>query len=271
MRPDVIQPSSAAAAAEEIRGRVPVVSPSCYDLLGVPRDAAPGLLDLAFQRRRGEIRERTGDLPQSDVEAMLARIDEAYRILADPPAARRYHLYRAQVETGLVVADASAFVSLAPDEVATDPGSRGPAVELAGPIDARQSAPAVEDEWAVQAVFDEDDDIEVQRTQARAPAFPSALGLLADVVLAAPAPGDRASAPRRFSRRDAPPWLALDPAEPGAMRPPPYSPLSIPGSSIPPAASPGLVRHAARRDDRPPWETHHPDSSRPETGPPETP
>ena len=109
------------------------------------------------------------------------------------------------------------------------------------------------DEWDVDGVFDEEDDIEAQQTQAAAPAYPGGLGLLAEVVLAAPIPG-RARQPRRFEPRTAPPWLELDPPDSGALAAHSRAFQSVPGSSIPVAPGPDPSGHPHEPEHIPPWE-----------------
>jgi len=213
---------------------MPVVSPSCYELLGVPSDAPEPLLDWSRAQRRREAHQRVGELDRVEVDALVARIDEAFRILADPASARRYRLYRAQLDGGRRVTHPEDLSSLGPaDEDEDDTLTSG-------------------DEWDTSSVFDEEDDREVQRTQAAAPAFPPALGLLAEVVLAAPAPGERRAA-RRYPTRRSPPWLDLDPPEPAALgrRPSPFP--STPGALIPAASGPDPSGHNPNLD-LPPWE-----------------
>ena len=211
---------------------MPVVSPSCYELLGVPADAPGSLLEWSRAQRQREIRQRVGELERAEAEALVARIDEAFRILSDPAVSRRYRLYRSQLDAGRRIAH--------PEDL-TDPAEEdeGDTV-ISG------------DEWQVEAIFDEDDDIEVQRTEAAAPAFSGALGLLAEVVLAAPAPGERRSA-RRYPTRGAPPWLDVEPPDAQAVEPPSASFPSVPGSPIP-AIHPDPSGRHLNPETLPPWE-----------------
>ena len=217
---------------------MPVVSQSCYELLGVPADAHGPLLDWSRAQRRREAEQRLGELGKPEVEALVARIDEAFQILSDPAASRRYRQYRSQIDAGRRVAHPEDLSTLSPDE------------EEAGQ---EEDTVTTLDEWDVDGVFDEEDDIEAQKTQAAAPAFPGGLGLLAEVVLAAPIPGEGRQ-PRRFDTRIAPPWLDLDPPDPAAMTPSSPSTQSIPGSSIPAAPGPDPSGRPLEPEHVPPWE-----------------
>jgi hypothetical protein len=72
-----------------------VLSPSCYELLGVPADAPRPTLGRAWSTRRSLLLQRVGNLPVRDVDALVARLDESFQILADPAKARRYRQYQA--------------------------------------------------------------------------------------------------------------------------------------------------------------------------------
>ena len=109
-----------------------------------------------------------GELDRGEVDTLVARIDEAFRILADPVVSRRYRLYRSHLEAGRRIAH--------PEDLSSLPADADEAADEDG--DTLTSV----DEWDVDSVFDEEDDIESQRTQAAAPSFPGGLGLLAEVV-----------------------------------------------------------------------------------------
>lgn len=94
---------------------MPVVSSTCYELLGVPVEAPRDQLELAWTERRREAEGRLGALPAESVEALCAQVDEAFRILADPIRAARYRKYRALL-------DALDPPDLDPDLDTTDPG-----------------------------------------------------------------------------------------------------------------------------------------------------
>ncbi len=285
---------------------MPVVSPSCYELLGVPVDAPRRTLSRAWAERRRAAVDRADALDEADVDALTARLDEAFRILADPEAARRYRMYRDHVESGRSFVSPHDFASLAPDEVVTHPGVRlpaeiaaldadledtlhepveadaataaaaatdpaavttpaaaapaadaDPALDVADPdeiTDEWELPPDPDDGWDVVTPLDDEDDNEVSRTDAMAPAFPGGLGLLADVVLAVPAsfasPADEAAPPRRHLRAPLPPW-ALDPPEPDSMQPPVHA------TTRPSGEPPRRHQLTARTNpgaDRPPWE-----------------
>lgn len=213
---------------------MPVVSPSCYELLGVPADAPGSLLEWSRAQRRREASQRLGELAPVEVDALVARIDEAFRILADPGVARRYRLYRSQLDADHHIGH--------PEDLAATPSE-----------DDDDDTLTSDHEWQVEAVFDEEDDIELQKTQGAAPAFSGALGLLAEVVLAAPAPGQR-RAGRRYPTRGAPPWLDVDPPEPAALPAPTASFRSVPGSSIPAPPGPDPSGRHPTPETLPPWE-----------------
>jgi hypothetical protein len=96
---------------------MPVVSATCYELLGVPVEAPIDAIEGAWKLRRREAERRLGALPAEEVEALCARVDEAYRILADPIRADRYRRYRAQFERDVPAGEWGHD----PDAVGTDP------------------------------------------------------------------------------------------------------------------------------------------------------
>ncbi len=213
---------------------MPVVSPSCYELLGVPSDAPEPLLDWSRAQRRREAHQRVGELDRVEVDALVARIDEAFRILADPASARRYRLYRAQLDGGRRVTHPEDLSSLGPaDEDEDDTLTSG-------------------DEWDMPPEWRASYDREVQRTLGAARAFRPGGGVVAVVAPAPPAPGARRAA-RRYPTRRSPPWLDLDPPEPAALgrRPSPFP--STPGALIPAASGPDPSGHNPNLD-LPPWE-----------------
>lgn len=224
---------------------MPVVSPSCYELLGVPVDSPRPTLSRAWSERRAEAR-RAGDLDEADVDALTARIDEAFRILSDGGTASRYRIYQSQLQSGLDVGRPEDFGQLPPDQINTDPGRRVPVANLGGPLtlDDDPDTDSITDEWKVD-LLDDDDEAEVSRTEAFAPSFPAALGLLADLVLAVPA-GEPPVLPRRNTRGPLPPWHLMPP-DADSMEPP--APTE-PGTATPRRAhavtQPGL--------EQPPWE-----------------
>jgi len=227
---------------------MPVVSPSCYELLGVPVDAPRADLGRAWSERREAV---TGSevLDEADVDALAARIDEAFRILSNGSAASRYRIYQAHLKSGAGLGEPRDFGRLPPDQVNTDPGRPVPVADFAGPptldADDDQIDESIRDEWHIDPL-DEEDEVEASRTEAMAPAFPAALGLLADLVLAVPAGEPRSATPRHHAHAPLPPW-DLDPPEPDAMEPPE-------------ATRPGKPRPSAARattqpgSERPPWD-----------------
>jgi hypothetical protein len=231
---------------------MPVVSPSCYELLGVPIDAPRSRLSRAWAERRDSTLGRSDSLDEGDIDAITSRIDEAFQILADGGSARRYRMYRAQLKSGRPLQHPEDLAELAPDQVSTDPGRAVPApvADLAGPptLDQDDEEPieSMTDEWDVRT-FDDEDDLESSRTQAMAPAFLAGLGLLADVVLAIPVGEPRTAAPRRHTRAPLPPWH-LAPPEPERMEPP----IDVTAPGRPP---PGSARAVTQPGDRrPPWD-----------------
>jgi len=228
---------------------VPVVSPSCYELLGVPVDAPRDAVSRAWAERREEAHRRLDSLGESELEAIASQLDEAFHILTDPDASRRYRMYRAQLASGRLVAHPTDMVRPPADEVATDPGRPVPTspAPLADPDE--EDAVTTLDEWLPDdewSDLDDEDDLERQRTEAMAPAFLGSFGLLAQAVLAVP---QRSAEPRPFSRRDAPPpWLSLDPPDPEGMEPPVFR--TVPGARAPEHPRAGLRPTL----DRPPWE-----------------
>lgn len=225
---------------------MPVVSPSCYELLGVPVDAPRDDVGRAWADRRTEARRRLGELGEDEIEAITCQLDEAFHILTDQDASRRYRMYRAQLTSSRPLAHPTDFVRAPADEVSTDPGRPVPTASDSG----GQDAVTTYDEWVPDDEWlqhDEEDEQEQQRTEAMAPAFLGTIGMLAQAVLAVPQ--RRADATRPFSRRDAPPpWLAVDPPEPGGVQSPVHRTESR-------AKAPDSPRAGLRPvPDRPPWE-----------------
>jgi hypothetical protein len=233
---------------------VPVVSPSCYELLGVPVDAPRSLLDWARSQRRREADQRLGELDGAEVEALSARIDEAFQILADGHRSRRYRVYRAQLDAGRRIVHPEDLSSIGAVERAADPGLDAACELGGGPLVEADDEDAVTtlDEWDVGGEYDE-----ALQPANEPTAFPGSLGLLADVVLAAPAPGELRAAPRTLGRIEFPPWLALEAPDPEAMEPPVHYFATTPGTLPLAPPSPDRTARPARRD-RPPWEGQSP-------------
>lgn len=111
---------------------MPVVSASCYELLGVPVDAPPDQLRSAWSRRRNEAQARLERLEAADLEALCARIDEAFQILADPVRAARYRAFRQELDEADTDFDETPTLDdiepvAQPEASVTDPGRRAPA------------------------------------------------------------------------------------------------------------------------------------------------
>ncbi|MCP4868397.1 MAG: hypothetical protein GY898_06740 [Proteobacteria bacterium] len=229
---------------------MPVVSPSCYELLGVPMDSPRPTLSRAWSERRAEV-GRSGSLDEADVDALTARIDEAFRILSDGGTASRYRIYQSQLKAGVGIGRPQDFGQLPPDQINTDPGRRSPLADFAGPptLDDDADTDEVTDEWKVDLLDDEDVN-EVSRTDAFAPSFPAALGVLADLVLAVPAGEPPAAVPRRHTRAPLPPWHLMPP-EADAMELPK---VTAPGEPTPSAARATTQPGNRVRAERPPWE-----------------
>ncbi|MEE2829129.1 MAG: hypothetical protein VX498_08070 [Myxococcota bacterium] len=139
----------------------------------MPVDAPRDRLTRAWNERREEALLRLGELPDGEVEALLNRLDEAYEILTDSDRTKQYKTYLHQGgDTGAVT---------------------GPEVFGALYTDETQEKPAM----------DED------KTLEDSPLLGEALGLLAQVVAASPAPGDsRGDEVKGLSMgEDLPPWL----------------------------------------------------------------
>ncbi len=117
---------------------MPVVSPSCYELLGVPVDAPEDQLRSAWSKRRSEAQRRLDRLAAEDLEALCARIDEAFQILADPVRAARYRAFREELDGAESDSDETPTLEDVPaaefplDEAPTEPGAaaQGDGVEL---------------------------------------------------------------------------------------------------------------------------------------------
>ncbi len=126
---------------------MPVISATCYELLGVPVEAPAEELESAWKLRRLEAEQRLGSLAAEEVEAICARVDEAFRILADPIRAERYRRYRETVERSAVDDPALEAPEWGhdPDAVLTDPGLRAWPPDLAAVTDDVEE-PAVSDD-----------------------------------------------------------------------------------------------------------------------------
>lgn len=130
---------------------MPVVSATCYELLGVPVEVPTDALESAWKLRRLEAQQRLGALAAEEVEALCARVDEAFRILADPIRSQRYRRYRAHLDgakrAALGEADPTELPEWGhdPDGVLTDPGLRAWPHELAPVTDEVATSPAIED------------------------------------------------------------------------------------------------------------------------------
>ncbi len=70
-----------------------VVSATCYELLGVPVHAPRTEVARAWHDRRREALDAGRQRSVEEVEALCARLDEAYRTLVDPHRAQRYRIY----------------------------------------------------------------------------------------------------------------------------------------------------------------------------------
>ncbi len=75
---------------------MPVVSATCYELLGVPVHASRSELTAAWIERRTRITKQPASFSPEQVEALCARLDEAFAILSDPKRNKRYRTYMAQ-------------------------------------------------------------------------------------------------------------------------------------------------------------------------------
>ena len=242
---------------------MPVVSPSCYELLGVPVRAEEREVGRAWRDRRAEALHRQADLDSDEILALSARLDEAFSILSDPIRSRHYRLYQSQLRSGRKIVHPEDFALLAPDSRATEPGVLASLPELeamASPYgDADEDEDAVQtlDEWDTEAP--EEESLDAERTARAAlgegPVLSTPrLGLMADVVLAVPLPGSPGSARSGADRRPAEaPWLALDAPDPEQMQPPVHAPpASRPGvSAALPSSSSSTVK---RPPERPPWQ-----------------
>ncbi len=190
-----------------------VVSATCYELLGVPVEAPARDLESAWKLRRREAERRLGALPAEEVEALCARVDEAFQILADPIRAQRYRRYRAHMEAA---EDAPSPVPAPddewgsdPDAVVTDPGLAAWNRGLAAVTDDVEPAAPVGD---LELLAD------VVRAAAQAPLLPDPRDLApwrspdAPVVQAAALGAHQAPAPAAFGPGEArrppppPPW-----------------------------------------------------------------
>ncbi|MCO4769513.1 MAG: hypothetical protein KDA24_05735 [Deltaproteobacteria bacterium] len=73
-----------------------VVSATCYELLGVPVHASRSELAEAWKQERTSLQKRPDSYTSEEVEALCARLDEAFAILSDPEQSARYRAYVAQ-------------------------------------------------------------------------------------------------------------------------------------------------------------------------------
>lgn len=73
-----------------------VVSATCYELLGVPVHAPRSEVARAWQDRRRAALTGPQERSAEEVEALCARLDDAFRTLIDPSRAARYRAYLAR-------------------------------------------------------------------------------------------------------------------------------------------------------------------------------
>ena len=73
-----------------------VVSASCYELLGVPINAPRADVARAWRERRMEASAGAESHSVEEIEAVCARLDDAFRTLVDPARSRRYATYLGQ-------------------------------------------------------------------------------------------------------------------------------------------------------------------------------
>lgn len=73
-----------------------VVSANCYELLGVPVHAPRADVARAWRDRRREALQGSPQRSAEEVEALCARLDEAFRTLVDPRRSALYQAYIAQ-------------------------------------------------------------------------------------------------------------------------------------------------------------------------------
>lgn len=169
--------------------RVSVVSASCYELLGVPLDVSRTQLERAWNERRQEAFQQLGEIPQEDVDALVARLDEAFAILSDSSRAQIYGSYLEQTGTATSVTGPQVFGSLYERS-------------------SEEKAAVAEEKETLKLPFGGE-----------------ALEMLAEVVMAAPAPGEE---PRRDEvRRDEDMGGVPDELPPWMNRPTPTGEVSV--------------------------------------------
>jgi chromosome segregation ATPase len=146
---------------------------TCYALLGVAEGANPEDLEAAWTQRRHEVSEGSSDTEGQDLDAALARLDEAYNIVSDPTRSALYDAYLQQ----------------------TDAGTQAEGPEVFGALyeQLRGEKPAVSNDRQTMAL----------------PFEGPALRTLAELVIAAPAPGELKSsgAPPSVATGEIPPWM----------------------------------------------------------------
>ena len=89
-----------------------MTSNSCYDLLGVRKDAGVDELERAWTERRESALARRGELADDDVDALVARLDEAYEIVSNPSRSSLYGTYLKQTGVGAQVEGPEVFGAL---------------------------------------------------------------------------------------------------------------------------------------------------------------
>ena len=94
-----------------------MTSNSCYDLLGVRKDAGVDELERAWTERRESALARRGELADDDVDALVARLDEAYEIVSNPSRSSLYGTYLKQTGVGSQVQGPEVFGALYGDRV----------------------------------------------------------------------------------------------------------------------------------------------------------
>jgi|GEM_PF-4190535 len=252
---------------------MPVLSNDCYDLLGVPVDANRRDVAQAWRQRKRELADRLDGRSPGEIEALLSRLDESFRILTDPDRSDRYRRYRSMQQAGRSPTHPEDLLPLGDDDAELEDGNTDLDATDAGLEDSVDTLDEIQ-----PPSFDPDRILTVAAAVVPRQLREEALALV-DSDLDETAPGPEAEPARALGaplgpdpdrspdgvldRPDVPPWVradrSLDDTQPevpplptGQYARPKWGYASAPASAIPqapPERSPGPLS----RVDRPPW------------------
>ncbi len=106
-------------------GPLPLASqpPTHYELLQLPQGATPQELRQAFRQLSKRFHPDTTSLPAGEAEPAFQRLQQAYAVLSDPEARRRYD---SELRLLKLAATAAALAAAAVPPAPVSPGAAGP-------------------------------------------------------------------------------------------------------------------------------------------------